>query len=145
MINCSSVKPSCQQESINNVHLLLLWPHLSGLQHNNVFADVLSECPASYFITFKLDRISHWKSQFSPQILTAFPVKLSFQVFPPKIMQLSSDRSLQWSYECNDMLNQILHEARHIICFKSQYILQSTSMRYKKKIYFFLKLNKKHK
>jgi hypothetical protein len=121
-INYFSVKPNFQQECMNNVHLLLSWPYLSALEHNKVFVEVLSECHSSYFITFKLACIFQWKSQLSPQISTALPVKLSLQVITPKNMQLSWWRSFQCISECNDMFNQVLHEAKHILHFKSQFL-----------------------
>jgi hypothetical protein len=131
MINFSSVKPNWQQDSISNVHLLPLLPYFSGLEHNEVLVDFLSKCHPSYFITFKLACIFQWKSPLSPEILTAFPVKLSLQVIPPKNMWLSSDRGLQCSYECNEVFNQDLQEARQNVYLKSQSILQPTSIRYR--------------
>ena len=54
MIKYSSVKLNWQQESINNVHLVLLWPYLLAMEHNEVFVELSSECHESYCITFKL-------------------------------------------------------------------------------------------
>ena len=147
-INYSSVKPNCQQESTNNVHLLLSWPYLSALEHNKVFVEVLSACHESYFKTFELARIFHRRSELSRQISTAFPVQLSLQVTPPKNMQLSSCRSFQWSSECNDMFNQVLHEARHILHLKSLclslfYNQRQSDIKNVKKS-FFLKPNKQN-